>query len=104
MTYYGVSAVQDIQRALPMDSVIMKTMFTVGSLLPAVGIAILLKSVVNNLTDLIPFLFGFVLARGMGLGLVAATLVAGIFALFNYRLEMMKAEASKGTYDDEEDI
>lgn len=107
MTYYGQSAVIQIQESLPMDGVFMKTMFTVGSLLPAVGIAILLKSVVDKPTDLIPYLFGFVIARSMGLTLVAATLVAAIFALFNYRMEMSKLSASGaggGVYDEEEDI
>ncbi len=104
MTYYGQNAVIELQKALPMDGFVMKAMFTVGSLLPAVGIAILLKSVVDNVSDLIPFLFGFVLAKALGLGLVSATLVAGIFALFNYRIEMMKLQkASGGAYHDEEE-
>lgn len=102
MVYYGTPAIAQLQESLPMDGIVMKTMFTVGNILPAVGIAILLNSVVDKLTDLIPFLFGFVLAKGMGLNLVAATLVAGIFALFNYRLEM--STVGKGTYDDEEEI
>lgn len=105
MVYYGTSAVQEIQKTLPMDGLFMKTMFTVGSILPAVGIAILLKSVVDKTTDLIPFFFGFVLSKSLGLGLVAASLVGAIFALFNYKIEMMKAETANNAYvDDEEDI
>lgn len=40
----------------------MKTLFTVGSLLPCVGIAILLKQIVTKAVDFIPFFFGFTLA------------------------------------------
>lgn len=104
MNYYGQNAVIAFQETFPMDGLFMKTMFTVGSLLPAVGIAILLKSVVDKLTDLIPFLFGFVLASGLGLGLVAASLVAAIFALFNYRIEMLQYAKAGSNYDEEEDI
>ena len=40
----------------------MKTLFTVGSLLPCVGIAILLKQIVTKAVDFIPFFFGFTLS------------------------------------------
>lgn len=105
MTYYGQSVVTDIQQALPMDGLIMKTMFTVGNILPAVGIAILLKSVVDKASDLIPYAFGFVISKSLGLTLVAASLVAAIFALFHYRMEMAKLSSGSGhSKYDEEDI
>ena len=50
----------------------MKTLFTVGSLLPAVGIAILLKQVATKPVDILVFVFGFTLAACMGLNLIAA--------------------------------
>ena len=46
ITKMGSSMVNVLKVALPMDGLPMKTLFTVGSLLPAVGIAILLKQVV----------------------------------------------------------
>ena len=45
ITKVGTSMVDLMKAYLPMDGVAMKTLFTVGSLLPAVGIAILLKQV-----------------------------------------------------------
>lgn len=107
IVYYGAGAVSDFKEALPMDSWYMKSIFTLGSLLPAVGIAILLKSVVTKLTDLIYFAFGFALAASMGLTLIAATVVGGVFALVNYEITMVRLRAGKAgavAADDEEDI
>lgn len=58
--------------------------------------------------DFIPFFFGFTLAASLGINLVSATVVAGMFALINYRIKMLmiaKAAAPAGAVeDDEEDI
>ena len=66
--YYGSGAVTSFKDALPMDSWYMKGIFTLGSLLPAVGIAILLNSVVSKPVDLIYFVFGFAIAKSMEIG------------------------------------
>lgn len=81
---FGLPYVANIKEILPMDSIPMKTLFTVGSLLPAVGIAILLKMVVKKAIDLVIFAFGFILARVMGVNLVGAAIVGGFFAYLNY--------------------
>lgn len=82
-------------------------MLAVGSVLPAVGIAILLKSVITKASDLLFFVFGFALAASMHLSLLAATAVGAVFALINYQLVMTKAGAANAgasAIDDEEDI
>ena len=92
---------------LPMDGIAMKTLFTVGSLLPCVGIAILLKQIVKQVTDFIPYLFGFTLAASMGINLVSATVIAGMFAVINYKIKMLsvsRVSVAGGFDDDEEDI
>ena len=48
-----------IKTYLPMDGIAMKTLFTVGSLLPCVGIAILLKQIVTKQLILFHFLLVF---------------------------------------------
>ena len=97
-----------IKTTLPMDGLAMKTLFTVGSLLPCVGIAILLKQIVKQATDFIPYLFGFTLAASLGINLVSATVIAGMFAVINYKIKMLSVgkAAVAGGYDDddEEDI
>ena len=107
MCKLGADVVEMIKAALPMDGLAMKTLFTVGSLLPCVGIAILLKQIVKKATDFIPFLFGVVLAASMGINLVSATVIAGRFAIITYNLKMLLLKKSAGAADDddeEEDI
>lgn len=107
MCKMGANVVELIKTAPPMDGIAMKTLFTVGALLPCVGIAILLKQIVKNITDFVPFLFGFVLAASMGINLVSATVVASMFAILTYRLKMAtinKPAVADGFDDEEEDI
>jgi len=108
MCKMGAPMVDLIKAYLPMDGIAMKTLFTVGSLLPCVGIAILLKQIVTKAIDFIPFFFGFTLAAALGINLVSATVIAGMFALINYRIKMLSinkpATADVDFDDDEEDI
>ena len=106
MCKLGADVVELIKTTLPMDGLAMKTLFTVGSLLPCVGIAILLKQIVTKAVDFIPFFFGFTLAASMGINLVAATVIAGMFALINYKLKMLQNQrvaAPAGDFDDEDE-
>ena len=108
LCYYGSGAVQELFKNLNTDVWYIKAILSVGSVLPAVGIGILLKSVVTKTSDLVFFAFGFTIAASMNLTLIAATVVGGGFALINYQMAMMKATGvaagSADDYDDEEDI
>jgi len=97
-----------------MDGVAMKTLFTVGGMLPCVGIAILLRQIVNKPVDFIPFFVGFTLAASLHLNLVSVTVVSLLFAVIFYEVEMAKGSGSNtptpdtatsgADDDDEEDI
>lgn len=91
----GGTAVSDVLNSLPMDSLPMKTLFSVGSLLPCVGIAILLKQVINKPTDWLSFFFGFTLAAVMGCNLIAASAIACFFALISYEISTLKVKLDK---------
>lgn len=112
MCKLGADAVTALKHALPLDEIPMKTLFTVGSLLPCVGIAILLKQIVEKFADFIPFFVGFTLAASLGLNLVSCAVVSLIFAVIIYEIQMsrvVKESGSSGTgnsveEDDEEDI
>ena len=85
MCKLGADVVELIKTTLPMDGLAMKTLFTVG---------------------FIPFFFGFTLAASMGINLVAATVIAGMFALINYKLKMLQNQrvaAPAGDFDDEDE-
>ena len=106
ITMAGSSMVDLMKTYLPMDGIAMKTLFTVGSLLPAVGVAILLKQVVSKATDFLTFFFGFTLAACMGVNLIGAAVIGGFFAVINYKIQMLKlrpAAAGAATYDDDEE-
>ena len=110
MCKLGATAVTAMKDALPMDGIPMKTLFTVGALLPCVGIAILLKQIVEKVTDFIPFFVGFTLAASLGLNLVSCAVISLIFAVLFYEPEMVKTVRATATAaddfddDDEEDI
>ena len=110
LTKYGSEAVDSLKAALPMSGIPMRTLFTIGALLPCVGIAILLKQIVEKATDFIPFFVGFTLAASLGLNLVACAVISLIFAVLFYEIQMAKnvrAQAASGADfddDDEEDI
>lgn len=107
MCKLGANVVEMIKTTLPMDGIAMKTLFTVGALLPCVGIAILLKQIVRNVTDFIPYLFGFTLAASLGINLVSATVVAAMFAILIYKLKMLQLRkpvvADGGEFEDDEE-
>ncbi len=109
MAKMGAPMVETIKNFLPMDGLAMKTLFTVGSLLPAVGIAILLKQVVQNTVDILSFFFGFTLAAAMGVNLIGAAIIGGFFAVISYRIKMVSIDARKmvladADFEEEEEI
>ena len=97
MTHYGAEAVTALRTALPMNGIPMKTLFTVGAMLPCVGIAILLRQIINKVTDFIPFLVGFTLAASLHLNLVAVTVISLLFAVIMYEIEMAKGSGNSST-------
>ncbi len=106
MCKWGADAVIAMKTALPMTGIPMRTLFTVGSLLPCVGIAILLKQIVTTAVDFIPFFVGFTLAASLGLNLVSSAVISLIFAVLYYKLKMLSFNkpAAGVDDDDEEDI
>ena len=110
MCKLGADAGTAVKTALPLDGIPMKTLFTVGSLLPCVGIAILLKQIVEKAVDFIPFFVGFTLAASLGLNLVSCAVISLIFAVLFYEIQMAKnvraqaAASASFDDDDEEDI
>lgn len=112
ITMLGSNMVDIIKNYLPMDGIAMKTLFTVGSLLPAVGVGILLKQVVSKPTDLLTFFFGFVLAAIMGVNLIGAAIIGGFFAVILYNIRLLQYKTAHAAVggpaadfdDDEEDI
>lgn len=104
LCYYGSGAVEQLFQNLTTDIWYVKAILTVGAVLPAVGIAILLKSVIDKTSDLVYFLFGFTLAASMGLTLIGATCIGAVFALIKYEMAMAKLGSGPAAAEEEEDI
>lgn len=107
----GESMVGVMKDYLPMDGIPMMTLFTVGTLLPTVGVAILCKQVITKPLDWVTFAFGFILAGALGMNLIVSAVVAVFFAIINYQLQQAKnarpvlsGAGSTGAGDEEEDI
>jgi mannose PTS system EIIC component len=92
LTKYGTSFAATFKETFPLDNVFIKTFLTLGSFLPTVGIAILLKQIVSKWTDLLIFVFGFVLAVSTGVNLVGAAVIASVIAYIIYMIEMNKSK------------
>ena len=84
----GESMVGVMKDYLPMDGIPMMTLFTVGTLLPTVGVAILCKQVITKPLDWVTFAFGFILAGALGMNLIVSAVVAVFFAIINYQLQL----------------
>ena len=95
IVYFGGDMVTTLLNSMPMDGIPMKTLFAVGSLLPCVGIAILLKQVITKATDFLPFFFGFTLAAVMGCNLIACSAIACFFALIKFELSKIESKLEK---------
>lgn len=109
----GAGMVQVMKDYLPMDGIAMKTLFTVGSLLPAVGIGILCKQVITKPLDWVTFAFGFTLAAVLHCNLIASAIIAVFFAMINFEIQQLRTQLKNGTValssgddddDEEEDI
>ena len=105
----GPTMVDLMKEYLPMDGLFMKTLFTVGSLLPTVGIAILCRQVIDGWQDWVTFVVGFMLAAVLGMNLIGAAIVAVFVALINYEIKTIAARPAVAAGpalddDDEEDI
>ncbi|WP_282710547.1 PTS sugar transporter subunit IIC [Lancefieldella sp. Marseille-Q7238] len=107
----GENMVGLMKEYLPMNGIPMMTLFTVGTLLPTVGVAILCKQVITKPLDWLTFVFGFVLAGALGLNLIISAVIACFFAVINYQLQQAKharpalaGTASASTDEEEEDI
>jgi mannose PTS system EIIC component len=105
--FFGAGLANNIIAMFPMDSFLMRTLTALGSMLPAVGVAILLRQVTKKNLELIYFLFGFTLIACLGINMIALAIIGAFFALlhFNYTASKSVVATANGAEleDDEED-
>ena len=102
--FFGAQYISGFMDSLP--HIVLSTMNVLGGILPAVGIAILLKQIIKSYTMLIYFLVGFVCIVFLKLNMVALVIVGALLALihYNYKPEAPQAVASAPVPDDEDEF
>lgn len=96
--YYGASVVKPIIDSTP--QVILNIFTVLGGVLPAVGIAVLLKQIVKDKMLLVYFLVGFVCIVFLKLNMVAVTIIGLLLAYLTFSF---KTPAIVGTVKVEEE-
>ncbi|MFD1801331.1 PTS mannose/fructose/sorbose/N-acetylgalactosamine transporter subunit IIC [Mixta tenebrionis] len=102
--YFGAQYISAFMDSLPVA--VLATMNVLGGILPAVGIAILLKQIIKNYSMLIYFLVGFVCIVFLKLNMVALVIVGSLLALihYNYKPEPQQAANTTADGDDEDEF
>ncbi|MEM6160325.1 PTS sugar transporter subunit IIC [Erwinia sp. P6884] len=100
--YFGAQYINAFMDSLP--QIVLSVMNVLGGILPAVGIAILLKQIIKNNSMLIYFLVGFICIVFLKLNMVALVIVGSLLALihYNYKPEPAPAGTAKPLDDEDE--
>ncbi|MDV7106098.1 PTS sugar transporter subunit IIC [Vibrio sp. TH_r3] len=101
--YFGNQYIEDFMSSLP--EIVIRTMTILGGILPAVGIAILLKQIIKESTLIIYFLVGFVGIVFLKLNMVGLVMIGSLLALlhYNYKPEPQTANSAPIQKTDDED-
>ena len=102
--YFGNQYIEGFMASLP--DLVINTMTVLGGILPAVGIAILLKQIIKETSMLIYFLVGFVGIVFLNLNMVGLVMIGALFALLHYNYKpdpQPTAVAPNQVMDDDED-
>lgn len=105
--FFGADLANNIIAMFPVDSFTMRTLTALGGMLPAVGVAILLRQVIKKNLEIVYFLFGFTLVACLGINMIALAIIGAFFALLHFNYTILKGEVATAggnkVEDDEED-
>ena len=100
VVYYGADYVAQIDSWLP--EVVINTMVVAADVLPAIGLAIILSLIVQEGTDWLIFLVGFMLVLFFGLDLIPIAVIGIIAAVFVYKNSLKPKNKTEDAADDME--
>lgn len=104
--YFGQGFASTIIELFPVDSFVMRSLTVLGGLLPAVGVGILLKQIINENVELIRFLLGFTLVAVFGINMITLAIIA-IYISYSHFIYTKKNTSSEVdgsiTHDDTEE-
>ena len=101
--YLGQGLATQIIEMFPVDSFIMRTLTVLGGMLPAVGVAILLKQVTKVNMDLIRFLAGFTLVAALGINMISLAIFGAFLAYSHFEYSKKTVEVKAVQNDDMEE-
>ncbi len=104
VVYFGSNLATNIIAYFPVDSFVMRTLTALGGMLPAVGVAILLRQVTKKDIDLIQFLLGFTLVAAMGINMISLAIIGSFFAILHFRYTNVKPVFSGNSVEEEEEL
>lgn len=96
---YGPKYIEWLVNAMPAS--LMHVVSVFGGVLPAVGIAMLMRQAIIEKTMLIYFLFGFVCVVFMKVNMIALVIISLLLALIHYKYKPGKHVASENVTEDE---
>lgn len=91
VVYFGADVAQAIVNTIP--EWMTQILTVLGGMLPAVGMAILLKQVVTDFSLLVFFLLGFTLAAYLSMPTVGVAVIGVVLAVLHYKYQFAKREA-----------
>lgn len=86
LIYLGSSMGEDVINYVP--QIILDTMTILGGILPALGIAVLLATIIHNKLDWIYYLIGFTFIVFLQLNILAVAFFGVLFAILNYKIKI----------------
>ncbi|MBU3089601.1 PTS mannose/fructose/sorbose/N-acetylgalactosamine transporter subunit IIC [Clostridium gasigenes] len=102
--YFGAAIAANIINLFPVTSFTMRTLTALGGMLPAVGVAILLRQVTKKDFELIYFLFGFILIAALKINMISLAIVGAFFAVLNFKYTTQTVVVAENASDEEEEL
>lgn len=84
--------------------IVIDTMTVMGGILPAVGIAVLLATIIQTKINWIYYILGFILVSFLQLNILTVVFGGILFALFNYQIEISKSSKDSSIDDMEAEL
>lgn len=104
VVYYGQNVATKIIDYFPANSYIMTSLTYLGGILPAVGVAILLRQVIKNNFEIVYFLVGFTLIAVLQINMISLAIIGIFFAYLHFRYLATGSIAASVTSSETSDI
>lgn len=104
VVYFGSSLATNIINYFPVDSFTMRILTALGGMLPAVGVAILLKQVTKKDIDILQFLVGFTFVAAVKLNMISLAIIGAFFAYLHFKYSAVKTVEANNVSDVEEEL